>query len=289
MMRILLIGKNGQLGWELHRTLAVLGELTAVDYPEIDLEHPESGSDLIRRVQPQIIVNAAAYTEVDKAETEHERAWRINALAPGMLAEEAFRLGAVFIHISTDYVFDGKKGAPYVEADAPNPLNFYGRSKLEGERLVQEVGGISLVFRTSWVYSLRQQGGFVNKVLQRSRQQESLRMVYDQIGNPTWARMLAEIISQVLARGKEYIQDHTGLYHLSGDGLTSRFEWARLILELDPMRHEQKVKAMLPIPTSDFPTPACRPLFSALNSDQFATTFGLRLPAWELALKIAME
>lgn len=289
MTRILLIGKNGQLGWELHRTLATLGELTAVDYPEIDLEHPETGRDLIRQIRPQVIVNAAAYTAVDQAETEQERAWKINALAPGMLAEEAQRLNAVFVHYSTDYVFDGKKGAPYIEGDTPNPLNFYGRSKLEGERLVQEADGISLILRTSWVYSLRQQGGFVGKVLQWSRQQETLRMVDDQIGNPTWARMLAEITSQVLARGEKYIRGRTGLYHLAGDGFASRLEWARLILELDPNRQEQMVKELLPAPTSDFPTPARRPLFSALICNNFAATFGLRLPAWEAALRIAMS
>jgi dTDP-4-dehydrorhamnose reductase len=223
MNQILLIGKNGQLGWELHRTLATLGELTAVDYPEIDLECPESGRDLIRQIHPQVIVNAAAYTAVDQAETEQERAWKINALAPGMLAEEARKLNALFIHYSTDYVFDGTKGAPYVEEDAPNPLNFYGRSKLEGERLVQEAEGVSLILRTSWVYSLRQQGGFVGKVLQWSRQQETLRMVDDQIGNPTWARMLAEITSQVLARGEKYIHERTGLYHLCGQRFCQPF------------------------------------------------------------------
>jgi dTDP-4-dehydrorhamnose reductase len=289
MARILLIGKNGQLGWELHRTLATLGELTAIDYPEIDLEHPETGRDLIRKIRPGVIVNAAAYTAVDQAETEQERAWKINALAPGLLAEEASRLSAVFIHYSTDYVFDGEKGAPYIEEDTPNPLNFYGRSKLEGERLVHEAGGISLILRTSWVYSLRQQGGFVSKVLQWSRQQETLRMVNDQIGNPTWCRFLAEITAQLMAPGDVHIREHAGLYHLAGDGFASRLEWARLILELDPNRHEQMVQELLPAPSSEFPTPARRPLLSALNCDKFATIFGLRLPAWKTALHMAME
>jgi dTDP-4-dehydrorhamnose reductase len=289
MNQILLIGKNGQLGWELHRTLATLGELTAVDYPEIDLECPESGRDLIRQIHPQVIVNAAAYTAVDQAETEQERAWKINALAPGMLAEEARKLNALFIHYSTDYVFDGTKGAPYVEEDAPNPLNFYGRSKLEGERLVQEAEGVSLILRTSWVYSLRQQGGFVGKVLQWSRQQETLRMVDDQIGNPTWARMLAEITSQVLARGEKYIHERTGLYHLAGNGFASRFEWAQLILKLDPQRQEQTVKEILPALTTDFPTPAQRPLFSALDCSHFRRVFNFVLPPWQEALCLAIE
>jgi dTDP-4-dehydrorhamnose reductase len=289
MARVLLIGKNGQLGWELHRTLATLGELTAVDYPEIDLEHPETVCELIRQIRPQVIVNAAAYTAVDQAETEQERARKINAIAPGLLAEEARRINSVFVHYSTDYVFDGTKGAPYTEGDTPNPINIYGRSKLEGESLVQDVNGVSIILRTSWVYSLRQRGGFVGKVLQWSRQQETLRMVKDQIGNPTWARMLAEITSQVLARGEKYIHERAGLYHLSGDGFTSRLDWARLILELDPHQKDQVCKEILPALTSDFPTSAKRPLFSALNCTLFQNVFDLIMPAWQTALASAME
>jgi len=288
MARILLIGKNGQLGWELNRTLATFGELSTVDFPEIDLENPKSVCNLIRQMRPQMVVNAAAYTAVDQAETEQERAWKINALAPGILAEESRKLNAVFIHYSTDYVFDGKKGAPYVEEDVPNPLNFYGRSKLEGERLVQAAGGTSLILRTSWVYSLRKQSGFVNKVLRWSRQQETLRMVSDQIANPTWARMLAEMTAQVLARGEDYIHMHAGLYHLAGSGFASRFEWARAILDLDPARAEQIVNSLLPAESVDFPTPATRPLFSALNCDSFHDKFDLRLPNWKDTLTLAM-
>ena len=289
MVRILLIGKNGQLGWELHRTLATLGELTAVDYPEINLETPESAQALIRQIRPQVIVNAAAYTAVDQAETERERCRKINAIAPGVLAEEARRLDTFLVHFSTDYVFDGKKGSPYIETDTPKPLNYYGQSKLEGERLVQQAGANYLVFRTSWVYSLRQQGGFVRKVLQWSRQQETLRMVDDQISNPTWARMLAEITSQVLARGGEYIREHAGLYHLSGDGFTSRLEWARLILKLDARRQEQICREILPASTVEFPTPAERPLFSALDCGSFKNVFGLSMPPWQAALASAMD
>lgn len=289
MVSILLIGKKGQLGWELNRTLATLGELTAVDYPEIDLEHSETARDLIHQIRPQVIVNAAAYTAVDQAETEQERAWKINAIAPRVLAEEAQRLKAVFVHYSTDYVFDGEKRTPYTESDVPNPLNFYGLSKLEGERQVQQVGGTNLVLRTSWVYSLRQQGGFVSKVLQWSRQQETMRMVNDQISNPTWARMLAEITSQVLARGDEYIRNRAGLYHLSGEGFASRLEWARLILELDPNRQTQTVKEIFPALTTDFPTPAQRPLFSALDCSRFEQVFDMVLPPWQQALRLAVD
>ncbi len=288
MLKILLIGKNGQLGWELHRALSTLGELTAVDMPAIDLERPDSTVKLIRELKPQVIVNATAYTGVDKAETEKERASQINATAPGVLAEEARRLDAIFIHYSTDYVFDGKKGSPYVEDDVPHPLNAYGASKLEGECLVQQAGGAWLIFRTSWVYSLRQ-GGFVNKVLDWARRQEILRMVTDQIANPTWCRALAEVTAQVLARGTDYARERTGLYHLAGDGYASRMEWARLILELDPKRDEQTVKELVAAVTQEFPTPAERPLFSALDCGKFMNTTGLRLPCWKEALRLAMQ
>jgi dTDP-4-dehydrorhamnose reductase len=289
MTSVLLIGKNGQLGWELHRTLTTLGELIAVDYPEIDLGKPETGLDLIRRIQPQVIVNAAAYTAVDQAETEQDLARKINAIAPGVLAEEARRLNALFIHYSTDYVFDGTKGTPYSEEDKPNPLNYYGLSKLEGEQNVENIGGAYLIFRTSWVYSLRQQSGFVNKVLQWARQQETLRIVKDQISNPTWARMLAEVTAQILAQGVEVCSKRKGLYHLAGSGFTSRFEWAKSILALDPNRSEQTVKELLPALTSEFPTPARRPLFSVLGSGKFMATFGLSLTEWDYSLRLAMD
>jgi dTDP-4-dehydrorhamnose reductase len=285
----LLIGKNGQLGWELHRTLAALGELIAVDYPEIDLGQPETGRDLIRRIQPQVIVNAAAYTAVDQAETEQELARKINAIAPGVLAEESRNLKALFVHYSTDYVFDGTKGTPYTENDEPNPINFYGLSKLEGEQNVQNAGGTYLIFRTSWVYSLRQQSGFVNKILQWTRQQETLRIVNDQISNPTWARMLAEATAQVLAQGVDTYAERKGLYHLAGGGFASRFEWAKLILAMDPNKNEQVVKELLPALTSEFPTPARRPLFSALDCIRFEETFDLSLPPWQTALKLALD
>ncbi len=288
MQRLLLIGRNGQLGWELHRSLSTLGELTAVDYPEIDLEEPGPLLDLIGSLRPQVILNAAAYTAVDKAETDQERARRINAVAPGLLADAARRLNAVFIHYSTDYVFDGRKGTPYTEEDAPNPISFYSCTKLEGERSVQQAGGDSLIFRTSWLYSLRQ-GGFVNKVLAWSRQQETLRMVTDQVSNPTWARSLAEITAQLLARGDDFTRRNAGLYHLAGSGFTSRMEWARLILELDPKKEEQAVKAILPALSADFPSPAERPLFSALDCSKFVRTFGLELPDWKTALRLAVQ
>ncbi|HAE85751.1 MAG TPA: dTDP-4-dehydrorhamnose reductase [Anaerolineaceae bacterium] len=291
-MRILLIGKNGQLGWELQRCLAPLGEVVTYDYPEIDLGKPASLPGLVREVNPQVIVNAAAYTNVDKAESEAELARQINSVAPGVLAEEAKRLNAAFIHYSTDYVFDGRKGAPYVESDAPHPLNVYGQTKLEGEQAVQAVGGAYLVLRTSWVYSMRQ-GGFVTKVLQWAREQETLRVVDDQVSSPTWARMLAEATALVLAQGRsepvDYLREKAGLYHLAGSGACSRYEWAQAILELDPKKSEQKVRQLLPAKSRQFPTPAERPLVSVLDCGKFEQAFGLQLPAWRGALKLAIN
>jgi dTDP-4-dehydrorhamnose reductase len=288
-MRILLLGNTGQLGWELQRCLLPLGEVLGLDYPEIDLANPgQSLRQTIRAAKPEVIVNATAYTAVDAAETKRELAYAINAASSAVLAEESKSLDAALIHYSTDYVFDGAKGGPYIETDTPNPLNVYGSSKLEGEQAIQSAGGSYLIFRTAWVYSLRRDS-FVTKSLQWARENETLRVVDDQISNPTSARMLAEITALVLARGRDHVNERAGLYHLAGDGFASRLEWTRLILELDPRRQEQKVREMLPAPTSDFPTPAKRPLFSALNCDRFSAVFGLRLPSWELALRLAMQ
>jgi len=291
-MKILLFGKMGQLGWELNRSLVTLGEMTAVDYPQVDFGNPDSIRSQVRNVCPDVIVNAAAYTAVDKAEEEQELAYLINAIAPGILAEEAVRLKAVLIHYSTDYVFDGEKGSVYLETDPPNPINVYGKSKLAGESLIQETGGAFLIFRTSWVYSLRKES-FVTKVLKLAHSQPVLRIVTDQVGSPTWCRMLAEITGQVLAAGQEtgahWFYEKRGLYHVTGSGSTSRFEWACEILEDDLRRNEQLAKEMVPALTSDFPTPAKRPLFSALRCDRFIDTFGFTLPDWRDSLKLAME
>jgi dTDP-4-dehydrorhamnose reductase len=289
MRRILLIGRNGQLGRELNRSLIASGELTAVDYPDIDLAKPETIRTLVQAVRPGVIVNAAAYTAVDLAETEQEKAWAINAEAPGVMAEEARRMNAVFVHYSTDYVFDGQKTTPYDENDSPAPLNQYGLSKLEGERRVQAAGGTSLVFRTSWVYSLRMSTGFVAKTLQWARQQEKIRVVSDQVSNPTWARLLAEASCQVLRLDPEHLQAQSGLYHVASRDFTSRFDWARQILELDPDRQDQLVKEVLPTSSSEFPTPARRPAFSALNCERFQKAFNLYLPGWRETLALAMD
>jgi dTDP-4-dehydrorhamnose reductase len=302
-MRLLLLGKVGQLGWELCRTLAPLGHVIALDYPEIDLAKPHSLAALVDEVRPAVIINATAYTAVDRAESEQPLAMAINGSAPGILAEAARRHRAALLHFSTDYVFDGQKGSPYLETDTPNPLSVYGGSKLAGEQAIAQAGDAWLILRTSWVYSLRRDS-FVTKVLAWARTQPTIRIVDDQISNPTWARMLAEVTAQMLAKALtgdlsggqavsspaivDWLHARRGLYHLAGSGYASRLEWARAILRLDPQPDEHVLQELLSAQTIEFPTPARRPLFSALNCDKFVHTFGLILPDWEAALQLAM-
>ncbi|NLE93174.1 MAG: dTDP-4-dehydrorhamnose reductase [Chloroflexi bacterium] len=292
MKKILQIGKIGQLGWELLRTCAPLGEVVALDYPEVDLSDSRGLRELVQSVKPDIIINAAAYTNVDKAESEPERARAINATGPGVLAEEAKKLNAVLVHYSTDYVFDGTKGSPYVETDQPNPLNVYGQTKLEGEQAIAASGCVNLVMRTSWVYSMRQ-GGFVTKVLQWARTQEVMRVVDDQISSPTSARMLAEITALILAQGREdvfgYLSEKGGLYHCAGAGSCSRYEWAKAILDLDPRKQEQVVKELLPAKSSEFPVPAKRPMVSVLCCDKLEQIFHLYLAPYKTSFHWMMN
>ncbi len=291
-LRILLLGKVGQLGWELQRSLAPLGEITAFDYPEVDFSRPSTLAQVVQAAGPQVVINAVAYTAVDKAETEENLARAINASATGELAQAARKARAAFLHVSTDYVFDGRKGSPYVEEDAPHPLNVYGQTKLEGEQAALQAGGAVVILRTAWVYSTRRDS-FVTKVLGWSRNQPELRLVNDQISNPTWARMLAGITALLLAQSRGdpfgYLEQRSGLYHLAGNGYASRLEWAQEILKLDPNPEQQTAKKLIPANTSEFPTPATRPLFSALNCEHFTQVFGLRLPPWQLALRQAMD
>jgi dTDP-4-dehydrorhamnose reductase len=291
MNPILLLGKYGQLGWELHRSLSPLGDIVAVDYPEINLLEFDSLVSLIRRIRPKIIINSTAYTAVDQAEIEAEVAEAINGIAPGKMAELAKENKSVLIHYSTDYVFDGSKGSPYSEIDVPNPLGVYGSSKLMGERAIEEVDPAYLTFRTSWVYSLRRES-FVTKVLSWARAQSELRIVDDQVSNPTWCRTLAVATALLLAKsGKNpagWVNERRGLYHLAGDGFASRLEWAKEILDNDPQKEQQVVASIETAKTSEYPTPAERPLFSALNCDKFSDIFSLRLPKWQDALILAM-
>jgi dTDP-4-dehydrorhamnose reductase len=291
-MKIVLFGKNGQLGWELQRTLPALGEVVALGRQDLDLTDLHSLETRLDELTPDLVINASAYTNVDRAEQEPGLAMAVNAAAPGVMAEQARKVGAVFVHYSTDYVFDGRSETPYTERDRPGPLNVYGQSKLAGEKNIVQAGGAYLILRTSWVYSLRG-SSFVNKVLGWARKNSTLRVVDDQISSPTWARSLAEVTTRSLDRNRtrlyETIRERQGIYHLAGSGYTSRFEWAKQILASDPRQEEQVAEAIEPARSADFPTPALRPLFSALDCSRFEETFGLRLPLWEETLKLAMS
>ena len=290
-MKIVLLGKSGQLGWELERSLPILGDVIALDRAQLDLLDLNAVQRVLEEFKPNLIINASAYTDVDRAENEPELAKKVNALAPGVMADAARKLGAVLIHYSTDYVFDGRQTTLYTENDQTNPLNVYGKSKLMGEENIKQAGNAYLILRTSWVYSLRG-NSFVNKVLAWARKNSTLRIVEDQISGPTWARMLAEITSLLLAQNQENlyekIYEQCGIYHLAGSGYTSRYEWAKQILANDPRQAEQTVQAIEPGRSEDFPSPAARPLFSALDCTRFEQTFGLRLPSWNSTLKLAM-
>ena len=291
-MRILLLGRTGQLGWELERTLAPLGEVYALGPQELNLTDLDALTRQIREMHPQIIVNASAYTAVDRAEGQPDLAMLLNAQAPAVMAISARELNAVLIHFSTDYVFDGEKKSAYTEDDITNPLSVYGQSKLNGEQAIAEAGCTHLILRTSWVYSLRGDS-FVSKTLAWSRQQETLRIVSDQVGSPTWARMLAEITAAMLAQSlpasQDYFSTRSGIYHLGGSGGVSRLDFARSILRLDSRANEQKVRTLEAASTADFPTPARRPLRTALDCSRFEATFGLHLPDWEESLRLAMS
>jgi len=281
-LRILLTGRNGQVGWELQGQLAQLGALTAVDLEELDLCDSAAIRKLVRQLNPRIIVNPAAYTAVDQAEREPELAFAVNATAPGVLAEEAKRIGALLVHYSTDYVFDGKKPAPYVEDDSPAPLNVYGRSKLAGEKAVEISGCRHIILRTSWVYGARGKN-FLLTVLRLAKERPELRLVADQIGAPTWCRALAEATKEIIPRALDD-PSTCGLYHATNGGETSWFEFAVKILRIAGI--ETPVR---PITTAEYPTPAARPANSRLDNSKLRSVFGLSLPDWRSSLAQCMQ
>lgn len=283
-MNILLLGKDGQLGWELQRALAPLGEVHACGRAEADLGDPESLRALVRRIAPEVIVNAAAYTAVDKAESEPELAWRVNAVAPGVLAEEAALLGAWLVHYSTDYVFDGSKDGPWVEQDATNPLSVYGRSKCEGEDRIRAAHPRHLILRTSWVFAPKG-GNFAKTMLRLAKEREELKVVADQFGAPTGAELLADATALALHRiaagpdGERF----AGTYHLAAAGETSWHAYAEHVLAQARAHGAQlKARQVLPIAASAFPAPARRPANSRLDSSKFCASFGLRMPDWRV-------
>jgi dTDP-4-dehydrorhamnose reductase len=279
-MKILLTGCAGQLGRELKRSLACLGEVIACDRSQLDLARADPLRAALRSIAPAVIINAAAYTAVDKAEAEPGLADTINSLAPGILAEEARRLDALLIHYSTDYVFDGSKATAYTEGDAPAPLSAYGRSKLGGERAIAAAGGRHLIFRTSWVYGLHG-ANFMKTMLRLARERNELRVVGDQVGAPTWSRHLADATSHVLAR-KEIPY---GLYHLAAAGETSWHGYAEAIFG-EALRAGllENIPVVNRIASADFPLPAARPANSRLDCSRFRRDFGLALPDWRTGL-----
>jgi dTDP-4-dehydrorhamnose reductase len=295
---ILLIGRSGQIGWELERSLASLGPLVALGHREIDLALPESIRDSIRGVSPGLIVNAAAYTAVDNAEGEVSLATAVNGTAPGILAEEAKRLRVPLIHYSTDYVFGGRpqRGAdgsvrPYLETDEVAPINEYGRTKLAGERAIQAVGPIHLILRTSWIYASRGRN-FLRTIQRLAVEREELRVVVDQVGSPTWARMVAEATAQILARtwgvsGSGSVAEKGGLYHLSAAGCVSWYGFAAAILEAAELAGKQGPR-LVPVQTSEYPLPAARPTYSVLDSSAVKTIFGISLPEWHHQLRLCL-
>ena len=286
-MKILLLGKNGQVGWELQRALAPLGELTALDRQGDDglcgdLTNLDGLAATVRAVQPQVIVNAAAYTAVDKAEGEPELAQRINAEAPAALAREAAALGALLVHYSTDYVFDGSGSAPWAEDAPTGPLGVYGATKLAGEQAIAQTGCPHLILRTSWVYAARG-GNFARTMLRLAQERERLTVIDDQWGAPTGAELIADVTAHAVAQTRQQ-PAKAGIYHLTAAGETTWFSYAKYVLALAGQSQTAiKIKAteLLPIPTSAYPTPARRPHNSRLDTRKLQTRFGLALPPWQ--------
>lgn len=296
-MKILLIGREGQLAFELRRTLACLGEVIALDRRSqplaVDVADPYSLRAAVREVRPDLIVNAAAYTAVDKAEEEQGLAWAINAHGPGVLAEQAKAIGAGLIHYSTDYVFSGDGTCPYHEDDVTGPQNVYGCSKLEGETAVAQVGAPHIILRTAWVYGARGRN-FLLTMLRLLREREVVRVVDDQIGSPTWSRLLAEATALLIAQarvGDRFVPgNRQGVYHLTCSGQTSWYGFAHAIREqaIATGLLSSDCAKLEPISSHEYPTPAHRPVYSVLNNGKLATHYGLRLPGWREALNLCL-
>lgn len=288
-MKILVTGIGGQVGYELMRSLQPLGEVVGVDRAGMDLADLDQVREVIRRERPAIIVNAAAYTAVDKAETERELAMRINAEAPGVMAMEAAALGAAMIHYSTDYVFDGTKNGPYAEDDAPCPINTYGRSKLAGEKAIQASGANHLILRTSWVYG-RRGHNFLLTMQRLANERDELRIVSDQHGAPTWCRTIADSTAHAIGQARcaanreEWWRQRTGIYHLTSQGKTSWHGFTAAILE---QSNSEKKPRLVPIGSDQYPLPAARPLNSSLSCAKFTDTFCC-LPQWHTALQLCL-
>lgn len=294
-MKMLVTGTTGQVGWELTRSLMPLGEVIAADRGRGDLSRPETIAPLVRDLRPDVIVNAAAYTAVDKAESEEDLATTVNGTSVGVLAEESRRCGALLVHYSTDYVFDGRKAEPYVENDAPNPINAYGRSKLAGEAAIQAVGCAHIILRTTWIYAARGRN-FLRTVLRLAHERDELNIVADQFGAPTTARAIADITAHMVRQAQQTRTAggtaYRDVYHVTADGATNWHEFAKTIVEgarqyglLDPKRPLR----LNPIGTSDYPLPAKRPVNSLLSNQKLRDRFGIAIPAWQRGLQCVLQ
>jgi dTDP-4-dehydrorhamnose reductase len=295
-MKLLIVGHLGQVGVELQRTLAPLGTLALADKESVDLAQPDSIRRLMAQTSPDVVVNAAAYTAVDKAESETDLAFAINGHAPGVIAEEIARRGGLLIHYSTDYVFDGSKPEPWLESDKPNPLNVYGASKLAGEQAIKAVGGRHYIFRTSWVYAPHG-GNFLRTIARLAQERDELRIVDDQIGAPTSARMIAQATSLAIAGAVDLAnaaersgRPNYGLYHMSCAGQVSWFGFAKEIIDwLAANQPGGKLARCTPISASEYRAAARRPANSLLSNAKLAAAFGLQLPNWRIALQWVLE
>lgn len=292
MNRLLLTGASGQVGWELARALSPLGDVIAPGRDRCDLARPETLGNLVDEVRPHVIVNAAAYTAVDQAEKESDLALKVNADAPEALAVAARRHGALLVHYSTDYVFDGSKAAPYLEADAPNPVNAYGRSKLAGEVAVRAAGCDYLIFRTCWVYSVRGKN-FLRTILRLAGERETLQVVNDQFGAPTWARLIAETTALVLHQDIALRRQGTfdsGLFNLTAAGATSWHGFAAAIMAAARDRGMPiKCREVKPIMAAEYPLPARRPANSRMSCEMLSLRYGLAMPSWDTSLRLVMD
>ena len=283
-MKILLLGKNGQVGWELQRSLSPLGELVALDSKQCDLTDFDALAGIVRNAAPDVIVNAAAYTAVDKAESEPDLARMVNAQSVALLAEHAAQSGAWLIHYSTDYVFDGSGEKPWLEADQTGPLNVYGATKLEGERLISQSGCKHLIFRTSWVYGARG-GNFARTMLRLAKERDALRVIDDQTGAPTGADMIADVTAHAIRLAMR-CPEVAGLYHLAAGDATTWHGYASFVLDYARAAGVAlKASEICPVPTSAFPTPAKRPHNSRLNTEKLQSTFDLYLPRWQAGVE----
>ena len=286
MKKVLLIGAKGQVGQELQVTLPQLGEVISIGREELDLTNSEKIGQLIREIHPDYLVNAAAYTAVDKAETEPDLAYSINATAPKIMAESAEKIQAKFLHISTDYVFDGRKNTPYLETDLTNPLGVYGQSKLRGEEEIKTVNSQAIILRTAWVYGSYGKSNFVKTMLRLGKEREELKVVVDQVGSPTWSKDIATAITQLLIN----VDNPAGIYNFTNSGVASWFDLTKAIFEEAKISGiPLKIQRVIPITTAEYPTPAVRPAYSVLSGQKISQQLGYIPPYWRDSLKAMLN